>query len=94
MQGYQLTNDAGKTCYEYTGGGLTYSWFLPSSGELDQMYTYKTTLGMASPYGYYWSSSQAPTANQAYAKDFNGGSTVAIDKYGYHAFRACHYIAS
>ena len=92
MQGYQLTNDAGKTCYQYTGGGLTYSWFLPSSGELDQMYTYKTTLGMTSP-GYYWSSSQAPTTTKAYAKDFTGGGTDTISKSGYHYFRACRYIS-
>ena len=94
MQGYQLTNDAGKTCYEYTGGGLTYSWFLPSSGELDQMYAQKTMLGMNNTSYYYWSSTQAPTTNQAYGKEFTTGGTAAIYKGSYHTFRACRYIAS
>jgi hypothetical protein len=46
----------------YAGGGLT-DWFLPSKGELNQMYLYSRVVGFdAATYGfasdYYWSSSQ------------------------------------
>ncbi|MDR3337502.1 MAG: DUF1566 domain-containing protein [Treponema sp.] len=56
-------------CYTYSGGGKS-DWYLPSKEELEQMYAYKTALGLSTTYLYseYWSSTDID-ANHAYAVD-------------------------
>ena len=67
--------------YTATVNGVVYGdWFLPSKGELNQMYVNKTVIG-----GFlsanYWSSSEAD-AFYAWAQGFGGGSQVTNGKAG------------
>jgi hypothetical protein len=67
--------------YTATVNGVVYGdWFLPSKGELNQMYVNKTVIG-----GFfsadYWSSSEAG-ANTAWAQYFNYGYQVTNGKAG------------
>jgi hypothetical protein len=58
--------------YTVTVNGVVYGdWFLPSKGELNQMYVNKTAIGFAS--GVYWSSSELAALSAGY-RDFNDGS--------------------
>jgi hypothetical protein len=59
--------------YTMTVNGVVYGdWFLPSKGELNQMYVNKTAIGGFAS-GYYWSSSEY-VAGDAWGQDFNGGN--------------------
>ena len=51
----------------YRGPGSLFDWYLPSSGELQEMFSRKATLGIAT--GSYWSSTEA-AATDATSADF------------------------
>ena len=58
--------------YTATVNGVVYGdWFLPSKGELNQMYVNKTVIGGLFP-GAYWSSSEL-SASHAWTQDFFNG---------------------
>ena len=58
--------------YSATVSGVVYGdWFLPSKGELNQMYVNRTAVGGFAS-GLYWSSSEYDALN-AWFKDFNDG---------------------
>jgi hypothetical protein len=58
--------------YTVTVNGVVYGdWFLPSKGELNQMYVNKTAIGGFAS-GYYWGSSEAD-AYGAWSQDFGNG---------------------
>lgn len=63
-------NYAAKLCYDLVLGGYS-DWYLPSLGDLDIMYTNKTTIG-GFVNSYYWSSSESPN-NGAWQTDFGSG---------------------
>ena len=68
------TSGAANLADEYTAtvSGVVYGdWFLPSKGELNQMYVNKTVIGGLFP-GAYWSSSEL-SASHAWTQDFFNG---------------------
>lgn len=65
---------AAKVCDTLTLGGFT-DWFLPSWGELDQMYIQQNIIGGFNYPGYHWGSTEID-AIHAYSRDsYNGGNT-------------------
>ena len=68
---------AAKLCANYTGGGFT-DWFLPSKGELNQLYLHKSKVpGLAATN--YWSSTEHDK-NTANDQEFGGGFKFNDDK--------------
>jgi hypothetical protein len=68
---------AAKLCADYAGGGFT-DWFLPSKGELGQLYLHKSKVpGLEATN--YWSSSEYGI-NTAYDQEFGGGFKFHDDK--------------
>ena len=61
---------AALACDNYSASGFT-DWFLPSQGELYQLYLRRTDVGIAS--GWFWSSSQS-SINTAFSQDFGSGN--------------------
>ena len=60
--------------YTATVNGVVYGdWFLPSKGELNQMYVHRTAIGGFST-GYYWSSSEYDAVRNAWFQGFSGGN--------------------
>ena len=60
--------------YTATVSGVVYGdWFLPSKGELNQMYVHRTAIGGFST-GYYWSSSEYDAVRNAWFQGFSGGN--------------------
>jgi len=66
-----LTDTAAQRCASKSLNGFT-DWFLPSLGELNEMYKAKGQIGIPTT-GYFWSSSQAHT-DYAYRLYFNNGN--------------------
>ena len=67
--------------YTATVNGVVYGdWFLPSKGELNQMYVNRTVIGGFST-GFYWSSSEV-AANFAWYQIFNSSNQYDYFKYG------------
>jgi len=68
---------AAKLCKAYRGGSFT-DWYLPSKGELNQMYLHRNKLtGLEATN--YWSSTESDQ-NNAYDQEFGGGFKFADDK--------------
>jgi len=67
------TGMAAQLCKSYGGGGYT-DWFLPSCGELNQLYLNRTYAGITTT-NHYWSSSQYD-GFYAWEQDFSGGSQI------------------
>ena len=66
--------------YAVTVNGVVYGdWFLPSKGELNQMYVNKTAIGSFAS-GYFWSSSEV-RADSAWFQLFNTGGQYAGNKF-------------
>ncbi len=64
-------------CANYAGGGFT-DWFLPSNGELNQLYLHKNKVpGLEATN--YWTSSEYGK-NNAYDQEFGGGFKFHDDK--------------
>ena len=61
---------AALACKNYDGGGMN-DWFLPSRGELNEMYKARSHLGISSLW-WFWSSSQA-VADRAWAHSIFSG---------------------
>jgi 2-methylisocitrate lyase-like PEP mutase family enzyme len=71
--------------YSVTVNGVVYGdWFLPSKGELNQMYVNRVVIG-GFAFGYYWSSSEG-AASTAWDQHFldgaqDNGSKALTDNY-------------
>jgi hypothetical protein len=66
--------------YTATVNGVVYGdWFLPSKGELNQMYVNKTAIGSFAS-GYFWSSSEV-RLDAAWFQLFNTGGQYAGNKW-------------
>lgn len=68
-------------CATYTGGGYT-DWFLPSSEQLNCLWTTFGTVGGYYPGGDYWSSTES-SVNSAYnaiSRNFNYGIPTDVGK--------------
>ena len=70
---------------DYNGGGYT-DWFLPSRGELSQLYVNRAAIGGFTE-NYYWSSSEYDYSF-AWKQDFDIGNQVSISKYDTSSVRA------
>ena len=74
---------AAEKCRTY-GDNTDYDdWFLPSKGELDEMYTNKDIIGgfdTDAVTGIYWSSSEPSDTSKAYAISFNSGNSLEKDR--------------
>ena len=63
------------------GGSLITGWWLPSMGELMEMYWSLRTAGVGGfAFDFYWSSSEGPDANQAWRQDFGDGTQRGVLK--------------
>ena len=69
--GTNETNRAAQRCASKSTGGKT-DWFLPSLGELNEMYKTKGQTGIPTT-GWFWSSSQ-DVSNYAWSQNFASGS--------------------
>jgi len=69
-----LTNTAAQRCASKNTGGKT-DWFLPSLGELNEMYNARTHLGISSEF--FWSSSQR-NINFAWIRNFGDGDLYPV----------------
>jgi hypothetical protein len=73
--------------YTATVNGVVYGdWFLPSKGELNQMYVQKTAIGGFAS-GSYWSSSELVAGDAWYQFFFGGGVQVGNGKTGTYYVR-------
>jgi len=72
------TNRAAQICAALTTGGKT-DWFLPSLGELNELYQQRNLTGINTTSGYYWSSSQDDT-NLAWGQNFATGNQTNDNK--------------
>ena len=72
------TNKAAQRCVNKTTNGYT-DWFLPSLGELNEMYKAKGKTNIPIT-GYYWSSSEHNN-NLAWGQGFDLGSQYDYAKY-------------
>ena len=79
LAGTSETGRAAQLCKSYTGGGCT-DWFLPSLGELKQLYNNSSSVGNMTPNVYYWSSSQYDS-NGAWPQSFFSGYQDFIAKF-------------
>lgn len=68
---------AARVCTQYHGGGFT-DWFLPSRGELNQLYKARNKVGGFEATNY-WSSTESD-ANNASDQEFGGGFQFYDDK--------------
>jgi len=71
------TGRAAQVCASKSLNGFS-DWFLPSLGELNEMYKAKTHLGISS--GWFWSSSQGNGAFYVWIRNFGTGNQDNIDK--------------
>jgi hypothetical protein len=83
---------AASVCKDYRGGNYT-DWFLPSKDELNQIYRFKTTLGIQNNPYYWWSSSeyQFGGGQLAYAQLFSTGVATTDAKFAVRVVRATRY---
>ena len=82
-------NYAALLCSKDTSGGFS-DWFLPSKGELNQLYRQKAFVGGLVDTMYYWSSSESTNFNDigAWAQVFYDGHQVELLKYDKYRVRA------
>jgi len=80
------TNRAAQICAELTSGGKN-DWFLPSAGELNQLYQQRTLTGINITNGRYWSSTEGSYQN-AWIMDFGNGDQGSIAKTDEYFVRA------
>ncbi|NBO09201.1 MAG: DUF1566 domain-containing protein, partial [Actinobacteria bacterium] len=65
-------NVAAKTVMAYRGGGKS-DWYLPSTDELNALYSQRATQGtLSSAFSFYWTSTEADAGN-ATSQDFGSG---------------------
>jgi len=85
------TNTAAQICAALTTGGKT-DWFLPSLGELNELYQRRTLTGINTTTGWYWSSSQYDYIAawcQGFETDYQAQTTTAkINSNSVRAIRA------
>lgn len=76
------TSGAIRTAALYaTANTVAGDWWLPSIGELMEMYWSLRTAGVGGfSFDFYWSSSEGPNDNQAWRQDFGDGSQRGVDK--------------
>ena len=74
---------AAQLCASYNGGGFT-DWYLPSSGELQEMYNHYALLNLTSGLMTYWSSTEsgATVASGFFVNNGNGYPMAAMKGYG------------
>ena len=89
MNGCSTAGIAARICGDLVLGGYS-DWYLPSKGELNQLYLNRVAVGVFYV-NWYWSSSEGDS-NGAWEQNFaNGIQTNSIKYYGYnivHAVRA------
>ena len=76
------TNRAAQICADKSLNGFN-DWFLPSSGELNQLFENRIAAGMPSD-DFFWSSSQS-SSTQAWLQDFVFGTRADMTKNNPHA---------
>ncbi|GHV72967.1 hypothetical protein AGMMS49940_02690 [Spirochaetia bacterium] len=81
---------AALVCKSYSVSGYN-DWFLPSIGELSEMYSQRSFIGLDSSTDVYLSSSEANVSN-AETLGFSSGSSNSGYKYTQHLVRAVRYI--
>ena len=64
---------AAQACRDYRGPNHKDDWFLPSKGELNQLYLNRTHVGLDTSTNNYWSSSE-DSATNAWIQDFSDGT--------------------
>jgi uncharacterized repeat protein (TIGR02543 family) len=87
LAGTAETGRAVQLCKAYSGGGLT-DWFLPSYGELYQLYLNRGSIGISINGSYYWSSSQYNNNVSIWSYEFSAGNPWYVLKTNSNYVRA------
>jgi hypothetical protein len=85
LGGIPETGRAAQLCKNYSGGGKT-DWFLPSCGELNQLYLNKAFVGIGS--GEYFSSSRTGNNTYVWGQNFLDGTRDGNLRNGIYCTRA------